>query len=129
MEESDKGRQTIFFTPLDPFGGDCNEEEPSDDYTIPQKVHYHSHWTRNQDALYCLKSLRSTRSRIAILANKVSCDLRTRSCASRVHLQNNLSERRSNTVRQTLNATTRGKNHTEKQLAIAAATAAAVYLW
>ena len=25
--------------------------EPSDDYTIPQKVHYHSHWKRNQDAV------------------------------------------------------------------------------
>ena len=36
-KESDKGRQTIFFTPLNPIGGDSDEEEPRDDYTIPQK--------------------------------------------------------------------------------------------
>ena len=46
-KESHKGRQTIFFTPLNPFGGDSDEEEPLDDYTISQKVHYHSHWKHN----------------------------------------------------------------------------------
>ena len=45
----------------------------------------------------------STRSRIAILANEVTCDHRTQSCASRLHLQSSLSKRRSNTVRKTLN--------------------------
>ena len=49
---NDKGRQTVFFTPLNPFGGDSGEEEPSDDYAVPQKVHFHSHWKRNQDAVY-----------------------------------------------------------------------------
>ena len=48
---SDKGRQTVFFTPLNPYGGDSDEEEPRDDHTVPQKVHYHSHWERNQDAV------------------------------------------------------------------------------
>ena len=41
--ESDKGRQTVFFTPLNPFGGDSDEEEPCDDYTVLQNVHHHSH--------------------------------------------------------------------------------------
>ena len=41
--ESDKGRQTVFFTPLNPFGGDSDEEEPWDDYTVLQNVHHHSH--------------------------------------------------------------------------------------
>ena len=50
-KESDKGRETVFFTPLNPFGGDDDEEEPRDDYTVPQKVHYHSHWKHNQDAV------------------------------------------------------------------------------
>ena len=27
-KESNKGRQTVFFTPLNPFGGDSDEEEP-----------------------------------------------------------------------------------------------------
>ena len=36
-KESDKGRQTVFFTPLNPFGGDPKEEEPRDDYTVPQR--------------------------------------------------------------------------------------------
>ena len=51
-KECDKGRQTVFFTPLNAFGGDSDEEEPRDDYTVPQQVHYHSHWKRNQDAVY-----------------------------------------------------------------------------
>ena len=51
-KESDEGRQIVFFTPLNnPFGEDSDEEEPRDDYTIPQKVHYHIHWKRNQDAV------------------------------------------------------------------------------
>ena len=29
-KKSDKGRQSIFFTPLNPFGGDSDEEEPCD---------------------------------------------------------------------------------------------------
>ena len=49
-----KGRQTVFFTPLNPSGGDSDEEEPRDDYTVPQKVQYHSHcwiklsWAQDQ---------------------------------------------------------------------------------
>ena len=35
-------RLTVFFTPLNPFRRDSDEEEPRDDYTIPQKAH-HSH--------------------------------------------------------------------------------------
>ena len=35
--KSKRGRQTIFFTPLNPFGEDSDEEETRDDYTIPQK--------------------------------------------------------------------------------------------
>ena len=49
-KESDRGRQSIFFTPLNPFGGNSDEEEPSDDYTILQKVHCNSRWKLNQDA-------------------------------------------------------------------------------
>ena len=51
-KDSHKRRQAIFFTPLNPVGGDPEEEEPPDDYTVPQKVHYHSHWKRNPNAVY-----------------------------------------------------------------------------
>ena len=51
-KESKGGRQTIFFTPLDPFGENSDEEETRDDCTILQTVHYHSNWKRNQDAVY-----------------------------------------------------------------------------
>ena len=64
--------------------------------------------------------------RIAIWANRVARDHLERSCASRVHLQSNLSKRRSNIVRKTLNPTTSAQSHIEKSLAIA--TAAAVDL-
>ena len=36
--ESEKGRQTAFFIQLDPFGGDSDEEEPRDDYTVTTTV-------------------------------------------------------------------------------------------
>ena len=36
-DESEKGRQTVFFTPLDPFGGDSDEEEPRDDAQFLKK--------------------------------------------------------------------------------------------
>ena len=78
--ESDKGRQTVFFTPLNPFGGDSVEEEPRDDHTIPQKVHFHSRWRRKQNAVYWVKMSRAqdqglqfwqTKS-YAIIAHKIA---------------------------------------------------------
>ena len=36
-KQSKEGRQTIFFTSLNPFGENPDEEAPSDDYTIPQR--------------------------------------------------------------------------------------------
>ena len=50
-----------------------------------------------------------TISRIAILEDEVTCNNRTQSCAGRLHLQGNLSQRRSNAVRKTLNSTTRAE--------------------
>ena len=41
-KESHKRRQTIIFTPLNPFVGDP-EEEHREDYTVPRNVHYHRH--------------------------------------------------------------------------------------
>ena len=40
--ESKEGRQTIFFTPLNPIGDNPDEEEPSDDLSKPRKVHCHN---------------------------------------------------------------------------------------
>ena len=89
-KESKEGRQTIFFTQLDPFEENSGAEEPRDDFTIPQKVHRHSNRKRNQDAVYLVKLFPSTRSRIAILANEVTCINRTQSSASRLHQQSYL---------------------------------------
>ena len=122
-----KGRQTVFFTPPNPFGGDSDEEEPRGDYTVPQKVHHHSHWKRNQDAVYWVKLAWAQDQGLQFLQNKVTCDHLERQCASRVYLQSCLSKRRSNTVRKSLNSKTTAQSHTEKQVAIAAA--AAVVLW
>ena len=48
--ESKEGRQTIFFTPPNHFGENSDEEELSDDLSVPRKVHYHSNWKHYQDA-------------------------------------------------------------------------------
>ena len=38
-----EGRQTIFFTPLDPFNSDASEPELITDINKPRKVHYQIH--------------------------------------------------------------------------------------
>ena len=73
----------VFFTPLIPFGKDSNEEEHRDDYTIPQKVHYHSNWKRDQDAVHWIKLSRAqdqglrfwqTKSHAIIVHNPMPAD-------------------------------------------------------
>ena len=55
-KESKEGRQSVFFTPLGPFGSDAHEEEePSEDYSKPRKVHYHCQWRNDQNAVYWVK--------------------------------------------------------------------------
>ena len=71
-----KGRQTVFFTPLNPSGGDSDEEEPRDDYTVPQKVQYHSHcwiklsWAQDQGLQFW-----QTKSHAIIAHSPVPADL------------------------------------------------------
>ena len=67
-----------------------------------------------EDAVCWVKLSQAQDSRIAVLADEVTCNRRTQSCASRLRLQGYFSKRRSNVVR---------KTHIEKQLAIAAAAA------
>ena len=137
-KESDKGRQTVCFSPLDPVDGDSDEEEHGDHYTVLKKVHHHSHWKRTQDAVsggsnwkhdhddvfWVELSRAQDQARITILADEITCNNRTQSCAGRLHLQSNLSERRWSTIRKTLNSTTCAEGDTREQLAIAAAAAA-----
>ena len=85
-KESEDDR--LFFTPLNPFGKIPMKKKPwwshnSSKTALTQKL------KRNQDAVYLGKIFPSTRSRIAILANEVTCNHRTQSCASRLHLQSN----------------------------------------
>ena len=51
-KEREEGRQTIFFTPLDPFISDADEAESVTDTTKPRKVKYQIHWIPEQDAVY-----------------------------------------------------------------------------
>ena len=60
VKESKEGRRTVFFTPLDPFGSDAHEqEEPSEDYSRPRKVHCHSHWRNDHNAVYWVELSRA----------------------------------------------------------------------
>ena len=49
-----EGRQTIFFTPLDPFNSDADEAESTTDTTKLRKVQYQIHWRPGQDAVYLI---------------------------------------------------------------------------
>ena len=66
-KESDKARQAVFVTPLNPFGENADEEEPYDDYTVPQKVHHHRSGCRLLD-----KIVQGTKFGPALLAHKVT---------------------------------------------------------
>ena len=50
-KEKDKARQAVFLTLTNPFGNDPEEEEPHDDYTVPQKVPYVTRWKHDQHAV------------------------------------------------------------------------------
>ena len=50
-KEKDKARQAVFLTPTTPLWSDRDEEEPHDDYTIPQKVPYVTRWKHDQNAV------------------------------------------------------------------------------
>ena len=49
----------VFFTPLNPFGNDPDEEKPHGDHTVPQKVHYQTYWKHDQDAENWIKLSRA----------------------------------------------------------------------
>ena len=54
--ERKEGRQTIFFTPLDPVNSDTNEAKLITDFNKARKVHYQIHWRPEQDAVYWVLS-------------------------------------------------------------------------
>ena len=129
--ESKEGRQTIFFTPLNPFGDNPDEEGPSEDLSKPRKVHYHSEWMSRQDAVYWINLARAqdkglrlwqTRSHAVIVHNFVPAD-----CIYKVISQ----KKGTNFIRKTLDASSRTEDCTEECLAIAAAATAAAtrHLW
>ena len=40
---------------MNPFGNDPDEEKRDEDHTVPQKVHYQTHWKHNQDPVFWIK--------------------------------------------------------------------------
>ena len=51
-QERKEGRQTIFFTPFDPFNSDTDEADLITDIMKPRKIHYQMPWRPEQDAVY-----------------------------------------------------------------------------
>ena len=54
-KQSREGRQTVFFSPLNPLGQDDEEESIHNDMTIPRKFHHCSKWRHDQDGVYWVK--------------------------------------------------------------------------
>ena len=69
--ECKQGTRTIFFTPLNPFADNPDEEEPCDDLSKPRKVHYHSKWKPRQDAVYWINLARAQDKWSSIRANQI----------------------------------------------------------
>ena len=101
---SDQGRQTVFVTPRNFFFVEIPTKK-----NLVMITQFLKKCTTtvigNEIKMPCIgfEIVQTTRSRIAILANTVTCDHRAQSCASRLHLQSYFSKQRSNTVRKTLN--------------------------
>ena len=53
-ERKKKARQAVFLTPTNPLGNDP-DEEPHDDYTVPQKILHVTRWKHNKNAVYCVR--------------------------------------------------------------------------
>ena len=53
-KEKEKTRQAVFLTPTNPLGNDP-EEEPHDDYTVPQKILYVTRWKHDKNAENCVR--------------------------------------------------------------------------
>ena len=69
-KERKEGRPTNFFTPLDPFSSDASEAELITDIKKPRKAHYQIHWRPEQDAVYWIHLVHSTRRWSRILAHR-----------------------------------------------------------
>ena len=81
--ESKRGWQTIFFTPLNPFCPNPDEEGLNDDLSKPRKVHYDGKWKTNQHAVYWINLARAqdkglqfwqTRSHATTVCSSVPAD-------------------------------------------------------
>ena len=62
LHEENKARRDDrpSFSLLSTFSGECPDEEAlSDDFTIPRKVHYHSNWKHDPDAVFWAKLSRT----------------------------------------------------------------------
>ena len=66
--EKDKAGQAVFLTPTKPFGDDPEEEEPHDDFTVPQKASYVTKWKYDQNAVYWVRLSKALQTKsIAIM--------------------------------------------------------------
>ena len=54
-KEKDNDRQSVFLTPTNPFGNDPEEEEPHDDFTVPQKVPHVTRWKHDENAVHWIR--------------------------------------------------------------------------
>ena len=80
--KKEEGRQTVFFTPLDPWR-DATEEEYSDDLSKPRKLHCKSKWKFSHGAVNWIHLARAqekglqfwqTRSHATIVHDSVPAD-------------------------------------------------------
>ena len=73
-QENFKARQAVFFTPLNPFGDDPDEEKPHGDHIVLQKVHSNLLDTQSRCSFFGSKNVQSAGTGIAILTNKIFCN-------------------------------------------------------
>ena len=83
-KERQEERQTIFFTPLDPFNSDADEAESVSDTSKPREVKYQTHWRPEQDAVYWIHLSTARGAGLEFLADRFQCYYYVPVCAKRM---------------------------------------------
>ena len=94
--ERKEGRQTIFFTPLNPFGDNPDEEEPRDDLSKPRKATLSQQVEASSGRRPLDQFSPITRRRTTVLTNQIPCHNCSQLCAGILHRQSDFSKRGKN---------------------------------
>ena len=82
-KDTKEGRETVFYTVLDPLGNEPDEEY--EDLSKPRKVQYKSKWRVTQDAIYWINLRKAQDQELTFWQTRSHAIIFLRLNASRLH--------------------------------------------